>query len=89
MKKFGIFAIILFLGISLVACGGNDSSGADASTTTTPSTNTDIIPDTNPTSGTNIPDPNVDSTMPDNTDGTDPTGTTGNSGKMGASRWSY
>ncbi|MBR7122043.1 MAG: hypothetical protein IKC95_01090 [Oscillospiraceae bacterium] len=89
MKKFGIVAIAFLLGVSLTACGGNNNDGTDNSSSTTPSSTVSILPETNPTTGTNIPDPDVDSNMPTYTDGTTGTDTTENSTKGNRSRRSY
>ena len=71
MKKLCILALALVLCTGLCACGGgNDTNNTD---TIMPSTNMNILPDTMPTGGTNIPDPNVDTQMPMYTQGTDMT----------------
>ena len=62
MKKHYIFAVILTLAISLAACGRRNE---------TPNTDMTILPGINPTIGTNIPDPEVDTKMPMYTDGTE------------------
>lgn len=73
MKKYGIFALVLVLVLSLAACGRRKNQE------TTPSTMapTIISPTTildptimDPTLDTNIPDPNVDTHMTDPTDNT-------------------
>lgn len=68
MKKLLIIALVFVLAVSLVACGRSKNDETTPSTTQ-PSTGMDVIPDMNPME-TNIPDPNVDSTMPMYTDGT-------------------
>lgn len=60
MKKFCIFTLTILLTMSLAACGR--SSGNNDAT---------ILPSMDPTIGTNIPDPDVDTKMPMYTDGTD------------------
>lgn len=83
MKRLSIIALVLVLTLSLVACGRRDNGETSAPTTTTPSTDMTIIPHMDPTLDTNIPDPNVDSSMPMYTEGTnstDPMGETGNGG---------
>ena len=72
MKKICIMVLVLALSITVAACGRRDTNETTAPTTT-PSTGMDIIPDMDQTIGTNIPDPNVDSTMPMYTDGTEDT----------------
>ena len=89
MKKFGIVAIAFLLGVSLTACGGNNNDGTNNSSSTTPSSTTGILPETNPTTGTNIPDPDVDTSMPTYTDGTNGTDSTEDSNTRNASRRSY
>ena len=86
MKKYGIFALVLALAMSLAACGCQKQPEPTTPTvnTTVPTTlpeTVPVIPETDPTIGTNIPDPNVDdSTMPtmdtdmNGTDGTESTG---------------
>lgn len=66
MKKFTIFALVIVLTFALTACGRRD----DTPTQTTPqATNTPTdqatMPTIDPTMGTNIPDPEVDTGMPD------------------------
>ena len=75
MKKIFIIALVFVLAVALVACGRrNDEPTTPA--TTQPSTGMDVIPDMEPME-TNIPDPNVDSSMPMYTDGTTSTDMTG------------
>ena len=71
MKKLCIFALALVLCTGLCACGRKNNTNNPA--TIMPSTNMNILPDTMPTAGTNIPDPNVDTQMPMYTQGTDMT----------------
>ena len=77
MKKFGIFALTVILLISLVACGRRKETKPTATTSNTRSTVPDvtILDPTimDPTLDTNIPDPEVDSTMPDLMDPTSAT----------------
>ncbi len=73
MKKSFIFAFIFILSISMCACGRNNAGGTTTPSTIMPSTDMNIIPDTMPTAGTNIPDPNVNTEMPIYTQGTDTT----------------
>ena len=81
MKKFTILALVLVLTFSLAACGRRD----EMPTETTPSatqipTEQVTIPTIVPTMGTNIPDPEVDTSMPDLMDPTgEAGGQTGNS----------
>ena len=72
MKKFCIFALVLLMAFSLAACGRRNNT-TPTTTATTPSTDMNILPDMDPTLDTNIPDPNVDTSMPMYTDGTDST----------------
>ena len=85
MKKFGVLFLCMILILSLAACGRRDKNKETMPTVTTtiPTTMPEtvpIIPETDPTLGTNIPDPNVDSSMPildngmDGLDGTESTG---------------
>ena len=78
MKKICIFALVLVFALSLAACGRKDNNE-----TSSPSTDMTIIPDIDPTIGTNIPDPSVDTSMPLYTDGNGMTDETGNTGMTG------
>ena len=85
MKKGIIFALLIILTVSFSACG----RGGDKETsipTIIPTTDMTILPDTMPTIGTNIPDPDVDTSMPMYTDGTGATDSTGASGTNGRHR---
>lgn len=75
MKRFAIIAFIIILALSVCACGRSNREETNA--TTTPDTTMDLIPGMDPTIDTNIPDPDVNSTMPMYTDGTDFTDDTG------------
>lgn len=75
MKKFSIFTLVFVLTLSLAACGRRNHDETSVPSTTVPSTGMDIIPDMEPIE-TNIPDPNVDSSMPMYTESTDTTDTT-------------
>ena len=86
MKKFSLITLAIIVLVSLTACGRkNNTPSTTAGTTagtTAPATTATIIP-TDPMT-TNIPDPSVDTSMPDMTDGTDTTifdGTTESTGK--------
>lgn len=68
MKKIFIIALVFVLAVSLVACGRRNNEETTPATTQ-PSTGMDIIPDMEPME-TNIPDPNVDTSMPMYTEGT-------------------
>lgn len=85
MKKSIIFTLLIVLTFSLSACGRNNG-GNTSKPTIIPTTDMTILPDTMPTVGTNIPDPDVDSSMPMYTDGTEATDSTGASGTNGRSR---
>ena len=75
MKKITITALALVMTLTLAACGRRNNNVTSAPTTKATENNT-IIPDMNPTIDTNIPDPNVDTSMPMYTNGTeDTTGT--------------
>ena len=80
MKKFSIITLALVMIIALAACGRGNTDETSTPTTTSSDFNPTIIPDMDPTIETNIPDPNVDSTMPIYTDGTESTDTTGMTG---------
>lgn len=80
MKKIAIFFLTLGLAATLAACGRRDNANTTPSTsaptrsTTAPTTEVTILP----TLETNIPDPNVDTSMPDMTETTETTnGATG------------
>ena len=68
MKRFLIIAFIFVLAVSLVACGRMNNQNTIS--TTQPSTGMDLTPSMPPME-TNIPDPNVDTSMPMYTDGTE------------------
>ena len=70
MKKFYMIILVFLLVVSLAACGRRNNT--DTIPTTQPSTGMDLTPDMPPVE-TNIPDPNVDTSMPMYTDGTDGT----------------
>lgn len=86
MKKFGIIALTLVLTFALSACRRGDDKETTippetASRATTVPTTIDTMPIIDPTIGTNIPDPTVDSNSTEGmtdgmTDGT-VTGSTG------------
>lgn len=90
MKKFAILSLVLALAMSLSACRGADdkpteSTAAPTTTvapTTTAPTTMPSIPTTMPSLAPNIPDPSVDTSMPDTTiipgtDGNNSTDSTG------------
>ncbi len=86
MKKFSIVILVLTVVLSLAACGCQNSNNATNTTGTQADTNMTILPDMDNTLGTNIPDPDVDTSMPIYTDGTgttDDTGMTDNTGIPG------
>lgn len=68
MKKFCIATLAIILTFALTACGRRNTAPAQ----TVPATQTPVtepmIPTIDPTMGTNIPDPDVDTTMPDLTE---------------------
>ncbi len=71
MKNLSIAMVILTLTLSLSACGKNDpmpqtNPTTKPTATTAPATR----PETNPTFETNIPDPNVNTSIPDMTGST-------------------
>ena len=71
MKKFTIFALVMVLIFTFTACGKKtDIPNATTPTATQPVTEDMTIPTIDPTMGTNIPDPEVDSSMPDMIDPT-------------------
>ena len=71
MKKILALIFVFVLAVSLVACGRSKNENTTPSTTH-PSTGMDIVPDMKPME-TNIPDPNVDTSMPMYTNGTEGT----------------
>lgn len=85
MKKSIIFTLLLVLTISLSACG-RGSSKETSTPTIMPTSDMTILPDTMPTFGTNIPDPDVDTSMPMYTEGTGGTDSTTASGTNGRRR---
>lgn len=68
MKTLIALSIAAIFALALSACGCSNSTMGD---TQTPGTT--ILPDTLPTIGSNIPDPDVDTEMPIYTDGTEDT----------------
>ena len=71
MTKFTVFALVMVLIFTFTACGKKtDTPKATAPVATQPETEDMTIPTIDPTMGTNIPDPEVDSSMPDMTDPT-------------------
>ena len=76
MKKFAAIALALVLIVSLAACrrGATDNTEPTVTTaptttpTTRPTTESTTMPTIDPTINTNIPDPDVDTSMPDITD---------------------
>ncbi|MBQ6839457.1 MAG: hypothetical protein IJO45_02055 [Oscillospiraceae bacterium] len=86
MRKFTIFALVLVLAFALTACGRRNDTPTEAVPPATQApTQQSTMPTIDPTMGTNIPDPEVDSTMPDLMDptgGSDPeTGGNGSGGQ--------
>ena len=63
MKKFCIFALSILILLSFTACGKRNNKDTEMT----------LLPTMDPTIGTNIPDPDVDTKMPMYTDGTDAT----------------
>ncbi len=82
MKKITIVLLIVVIALSICACGRSDRD--ETSIPTQPSNPINIMPSMDPTIDTNIPDPDVNSTMPMYTDGTDATNSTGNVGGTGS-----
>lgn len=76
MKRFSIIALVFVLSLSLAACGRRKNNEMTVPTTTEATSNT-IMPDIMPTIETNIPDPSVDTSMPEYNFGTDATDHTG------------
>ncbi len=71
MKKLRIFMLIFVLCLSLVACrrgNNNETTGTTTEATNSSTTETTLLPQIDPTLDTNIPDPDVDTSMPDGTD---------------------
>ena len=69
MKKLCIIALALVLTLSFAACGRKDKN--EGTNTTVPTTENSILPDMDPTTGTNVPDSDVEGAVPDGTDGLD------------------
>lgn len=68
MKKVSIAMIILALTVSLSACGNRQyPSQTTPSTAPTATASPSTTPAIDPTMGTNIPDPDVNTSMPDMT----------------------
>ena len=73
MKKFLVIATIIALALSVAGCRRNMAEDTRPSTTapvtvaptTEPTTMPSIIPSIDPTLETNIPDPDVDTSMPE------------------------
>lgn len=82
MKKLSLIALMAILALSLAACGMNNADDTTVPTTlptTVPTTENSVLPEMDPTSATNVPDPDVEGAVPDGNDGMDalPDGTTG------------
>ena len=77
MKKISIIALMLIVTLSLAACGRRNDKETTP-TTTAPTTQATIFPSTDPIIETNIPDPSVDTSMPDISDMMDDTNSTNN-----------
>lgn len=71
MKKLTIITLALALALTLAACrrkeNGNETTATKEPATET-TQETTMLPDIDPTLETNIPDPEVDTSMPDMTD---------------------
>jgi len=66
MRKFTFFTLILVLAFALTACGRrNETQSETAPSATQEETEQVTLPTIDPTMGTNIPDPEVDTSMPD------------------------
>lgn len=89
MRKFTIFALVFVLAFALTACGRRDNTPTETTPAATQApTEQATIPTIDPTMGTNIPDPEVDTSMPDLMDPTGESGTATNengSGTQGSS----
>lgn len=83
MKKIAIILLVLLIALSICACGRSDRD--ETSIPTEPSSPINILPSMDPTIDTNIPDPDVNSTMPMYTDATDSTDDTGDMGETAKS----
>ena len=83
MKKFTMLALVLVLTLSMAACRRKDDNNETTTreTSTEATQGTTMMPEIEPTLETNIPDPEVDTSMPDMTDMIDGTeDASGNSG---------
>lgn len=70
MKKISYIYLVLAMLAALTACGRKNNQNATTTTapnhtTTAPSTGMPTMPESMPTLETNIPDPSVDTQMPD------------------------
>lgn len=83
MKNFGIILTVIVLTLSLCACGRRDDTPTETTPATAEPTAAATIPTIDPTMGTNIPDPSVDSTMPDMIDPSENTSGNENSANPG------
>ena len=73
MKKITVTVLAVLLTLCFTACGKtNDNSN----TATTPTSETSVLPQIDPTMDTNIPDDSVNENSTDTTDATDTTGST-------------
>ncbi len=71
MKRFTIIALTLALVLTMAACRRKEKDNettATKETTTEATQESTMMPDIEPTLETNIPDPEVDTSMPDMTD---------------------
>ena len=79
MRKFTIFALILILAFSFTACGRRDKTPTETTPSVTQAPTEQVtMPTIDPTMGTNIPDPEVDTSMPDLMDPTGESNPTNN-----------
>ena len=64
MKKITAIALVALLVLSLAACGKSNDNAAN----TTPTTETSMLPQMDPTMDTNVPDESVNNHSTDSTD---------------------
>ena len=86
MRKITTWVLVLVLAFSLTACGRRNETPTETPTSNTPVPTDEVtLPTIDPTMGTNIPDSEVDTSMPDLMDPTGESGTSDIGGTQGNS----